>query len=630
MGLAALILAVAALALLAQALRLARRWSRGAPAGVDLRAGLRRLPRAYLHSVHDVMAREPRVARMHALVAGGTLAAILLAFLQAASGLAPVAALVVAASAAALAGAGIDAARRASGRPARLPGGDFDRLPYALAAFHAGLILSALGVWWGTWGTWAVWSGAVLLAGAAGWLVLKAARGPMRHAVAGVAHLVAHPRPERLDDLPATALRPVPEDAGHHGPACAEDFGWNRLAMFDACIQCGKCEAACPAFAAGQPLNPRKLVNDIAVALGAGGIGTEYAGAPHPPAQETLPLDDLVPDLGAGPVAPEALWSCTTCRACVEACPMLIEHVDAVVDLRRSEVLDRGTAPGGVTTTLLALRETDTAAHRALEDRYDWAVDLDLRVLEEGGTCDVLLWAGDSAFELRSQATLRALVRLLTHAGVDVAVLGAAERDSGDLARRLGDEATFEALARANMAELSARRIGRIVSADPHAVHCLSREYPAFGPMPPVLHHTQLLEQLAATGALTLPPPGPGQAARVTYHDPCYLGRYLGETDAPRSLLARLGVETAEMAESGRASRCCGGGGGAPAADIPGKARIPDIRMDQARATGAGIVAAACPYCTQMLEGVSGARPEVRDIAELLWDRIAAGQEAAR
>lgn len=607
----ALVLLAAACLLLGQAVRMGRRWGRGRPAGVELIAGIRRLPRAYLGTVHAAMSRDRRVARMHALVAGGTLAGVLFVLLHALTGVGIFAVLTLITGVAALAGDGIETARRRGDRDVHLSGGDFDRLPVALACLHAGLVISALGVWSSAVVT---LLGALLTAIGAGWLVLKAARGPMRHAVAGTAHLVAHPRPERFEGKPATALLATePRGIGE-----AEAFGWNRLAMFDACVQCGKCEAACPAFAAGQPLNPKKLVNDIVLSLG-DRIGTDYAGHPHPEAGEARPLDQLVPGLADGPVAPETLWSCTTCRACVEACPMLIEHVDAVVDLRRFETQERGVVPEGVTDAILDIRETDTISGRALAERFDWAADLGLRVLEEGEACEVLLWAGDSAFDLRSQATLRALVRLLQRAGVDVAVLGAAELDCGDLARRMGDEATFTALARRNSETLKTRRIGRIVSADPHVVHCLSREYGAFGAVPETLHHTQLLNELVREGRLDVPVNG---SLSVTYHDPCYLGRYLGETDAPRDLLRHLGLAPSEMTENGRRSRCCGGGGGAPLADVPGTRRVPDIRMAQAAATGAEVVVAACPYCTQMLEGVPGPRPEVRDVAELMWDAI--------
>jgi dimethylglycine catabolism B len=224
---------------------------------------------------------------------------------------------------------------------------------------------------------------------------------------------------------------------------------------------------------------------------------------------------------------------------------------------------------------------------------------------------------------MRYQRTLRALVKSLKAANVDFAILGERERDTGDTARRLGDEATFQTLARRNIEMFSQLSFRRIVTSDPHVLHSLRNEYPALGGHYDVMHHTTFLSELVASGQLVL---GPTRETRaLTYHDPCYLGRYNGEIAAPRTLLRRLGFEVREMERSGMRARCCGGGGGAPLTDIPGKRRIPDIRMADARETGAPVVAVACPQCTAMLEGVVGDRPEVLDIAEL----VAASLEAA-
>jgi dimethylglycine catabolism B len=201
-------------------------------------------------------------------------------------------------------------------------------------------------------------------------------------------------------------------------------------------------------------------------------------------------------------------------------------------------------------------------------------------------------------------------------------VMGALECDTGDTARRLGDEATFQMLAKRNIATFASLQFKQILTADPHVLHSLKNEYPAFGGYYDVLHHTQFLAQLSASGALKLSKSD--ETRKLTYHDPCYLARYNNETDAPRNLLKSIGLRINEMERSGMRGRCCGGGGGAPLTDIPGKQRIPDIRIADARTIGAEIVAVACPQCTAMLEGVVE-RPEVLDIAELL----AASLEAA-
>lgn len=303
---------------------------------------------------------------------------------------------------------------------------------------------------------------------------------------------------------------------------------------------------------------------------------------------------------------------------------MMIEHVDAIVSMRRFETLERGAVPGKGADVLSELRAADEPSGRPLAARTDFAAGLTLPVLGPDEETDVLLWLGEGAYELRYGRTLRALLRLMTKAGVRFAVLGADERDCGDLARRLGDEATFQRLARDNIAMLAARRFARIVTADPHAFHVLKNEYPAFGGRYDVVHHTAFLDELVSAGRLS--PATRRGTEKVAYHDPCYLGRYNGEVEAPRRLLDALGLDRVEMERSRLKSMCCGGGGGAPITDIPGEKRIADIRMDQVRATGASVVAVACPQCTAMLEGVTGPRPEVKDVAELLLDAVEAAQ----
>jgi Fe-S oxidoreductase len=617
----------------ALALARARRWADGRPARVRWVRGLLRLPLSYFVDLHHVVAREAYAARMHVAVAGGFVGAVILVVLVHLGGLRSqaLAWVLLALLILMLAGALLVAGRRM--RPlARLSRGGFSRLPFSLMAFAIFFILmtlpllgllpriapgSAIGV-------------VVLLLGVWGCLEMFAffPVGPMKHAFAGAAHLAFHPRPGRLGaKRPDAALRLLDLDVEVLGVERPVDFAWNQLLSFDACVQCGKCEAACPAFAAGQPLNPKKLIQDLARAMDGTGHDGGYRGSPHPGREvggaRGGPYDAIV---GADAmIAPETLWSCTTCRACVYECPMLIEHVDAILDLRRFETLEKGAVPGKGGATLTELREADNPAGRALGARLDWAADLSLPVLSKVETCDTLLWLGDGAFDLRNQRTLRALVRLLRRAEVDIAVLGAEELDCGDIARRLGDEATFQDLARRNIATLAKYGFKRIVTCDPHAFNLLANEYPALGGVYEVLHHTQLLASLLDSGRLVPGAGGVGGVGGVTYHDPCYLGRYNGETNAPRAILDAIGVERVEMERSGMRSMCCGGGGGAPLTDIPGERRIPDMRMDQVRETGAGILAVACPNCAAMLEGVVGPRPEVMDVAELLLKSVEEG-----
>jgi Fe-S oxidoreductase len=478
---------------------------------------------------------------------------------------------------------------------------------------------------------------ALLLAGATELALGIGAGGPMKHAVAGLLHLAFHPRPARFDGgriagCRSTDLKPLDLETRDYGIGKPADFAWNQLLGFDACVECGKCEAACPAFAAGQPLNPKKLVQDL-VAGFTGSSDLGYRGSPYPGRAVGQhfgrPGDAIVPSL----IGSESLWSCTTCRACVEECPMMIEHVDAVVGMRRHLNLVHGEAPGRAAEALASLRETATQGGFDTRRRYAWAADLDLPVARPDVPFDVLLVAGEGAFDVRYQRTLRALVKIMKSAKVDFAVLGGGEDDgdeldTGDLARRLGDEATFQKLAASNVARLRPLAFRRIVTADPHVLHSLRNEYPAMGGRYEVVHHTALILELITRGAIRLDPLA--DKRRLTYHDPCYLARYNGETEAPRMVLAALGLEFREMERTGTRSRCCGGGGGAPLTDIPGKARIPDLRMTDARAAGAGIVAVACPQCTAMLEGVAGERPEVLDVAELVANAMVGSERERR
>ncbi|PQA77043.1 DUF3483 domain-containing protein [Rhodoferax sp. TS-BS-61-7] len=618
------------LAVLALGWGLARRalvWKKGRKPPVDMR-GLLQIPKRYFVDLHDVVAREPFVARAHVGVAGGAILALALIALNYGLGLylRVLDAALLFAGVLMVAGASAMAWRRRAA-PARLSRGPWSRLPFSLLLFALAVSLTSAVALTGT--ALAPWlAGLISLAFAAGAAELALGiglGGPMKHAVAGLLHLGLHPRPERFgtpaEKRFATALRPLTLTADDMGVGKPADFAWNKLLSFDACVQCGKCEAACPAFAAGQPLNPKKLIQDLVVGM-SGSTDAAYAGSPYPgqPVGQHGGAPQL-PIVG-GLISSDTLWSCTTCRACVQECPMLIEHVDSIVDMRRHLTLVGGVVPNKGNEALDNLRDTDTVGGFPLSARHHWAADLNVPVLAAGESTDWLVLVGEGGFDMRYQRTLRAFIKTLQKAGLKIALLGAAETDGGDLARRLGDEAGFQRLARQLMATLQARSFKGIVTADPHLFHLLKNEYPALGGHFTVLHHTQLLAELMAQGSL--------KATRsagvdsLTYHDPCYLGRYGQEVDAPRAVLKGIGIKVVEMERHGVRGRCCGGGGGAPFTDIPGSTRIPDIRMADAKATGAAVVAVACPQCTAMLEGVVGPRPEVRDIAELVAHAVEA------
>jgi Fe-S oxidoreductase len=621
------------------AVRRIRLWRQGRPSRVSLFKGLVALPRRYLVDLHHVVGRDKMISNTHVATAGGFVAAAVLMILVHGLGIANplLGGLLLLASASMFVGS-LFVARRRLNPPARLSKGPWMRLPKSLMAFSLGVFLITLptvgllpeGLLEGS-GSWLL---ALVLAGVVAWGLGEMFfgmtwGGPMKHAFAGAMHLAFHRRAERFSThkggngrstgLKALNLDDAKAPLGVEKPA---DFTWNQLLGFDACVQCGRCEAVCPAFAAGQPLNPKKLIQDMVVGM-AGGSDAGYAGSPYPgkPVGEHAgtPHGPIVALEGKALVDADTLWSCTTCRACVEECPMMIEHVDAIVDMRRHLTLERGKTPNKGAEVLDNLIATDNPGGFDPGSRLHWAADLNLPLMADLKQVDVLLWLGDGAFDMRNQRTLRALVKVLRAAEVDFAVLGTEERDSGDVARRLGDEATFQDLAKRNIATLSKYRFLQIVTCDPHSFHVLGNEYGELGGHYEVRHHSTFIAELYEAGRLAF---APWKGGSVTYHDPCYLGRYNGEYEAPRNVLKALGIQVQEMERSGFRSRCCGGGGGAPITDIPGKQRIPDMRMNDVKESGAELVAVGCPQCTAMLEGVVDSSAEVRDIAELVADAL--------
>ena len=621
------ILLFAALALaVVGAVRRINMWRRGRPSQVDLLGGLLAMPKRYMVDLHHVVARDKYIANTHVATAGGAVLAAVLAILVHGFGLHNriLGYALLFATALMFAGACFVYARRRN-PPARLSKGPWMRLPKSLLMFSASFFIATLpvaGILPADFGGWVL---ALILGLGVAWGVSELFfgmtwGGPMKHAFAGALHLAWHRRAERFGGGRSTGLKPLNLDDPDAplGVEKPKDFTWNQLLGFDACVQCGKCEAACPAFAAGQPLNPKKLIQDMVVGQ-AGGTDARFAGSPYP--------GKAIGEHGGSPHQPivnglvdaDTLWSCTTCRACVEECPMMIEHVDAIVDMRRHLTLEKGATPNKGAEVLDNLIATDNPGGFNPGGRMNWAADLNLDLFSDKKHAELLFWVGDGAFDMRNQRTLRAFVKVLKAAKVDFAVLGLEERDSGDVARRLGDEATFQLLANRNIRTLGKYSFKRIVTCDPHSFHVLKNEYGALGGDYEVLHHSTFMAELVTAGRLKL---GQHKGGSVTYHDPCYLGRYNGEYQAPRDVLKALGIEVKEMQRSGFRSRCCGGGGGAPITDIPGKQRIPDMRMDDIRETQAELVAVGCPQCTAMLEGVVEPRPLIKDIAELVADAL--------
>ena len=620
-----LLFAALALAVLGAARRV-RIWRQGRASQVDLWGGLLAMPKRYMVDLHHVVARDRYITNTHMATAGGAVLAAVLIILVHGFGLHHriLGYALLFATAVMFVGACFVYARRRN-PPARLSKGSWMRLPKSLLMFSATFFIATLpvaGILPADFGGWivALVLGIGVLWGVSELFLGMTWGGPMKHAFAGALHLAWHRRAERFGGGRSTGLKPLnlEDPDAPLGVEKPKDFTWNQLLGFDACVQCGKCEGACPAFAAGQPLNPKKLIQDMVVGL-AGGTDAKFAGSPYPGKAVGEHAGNPHQPIVNGLVDADTLWSCTTCRACVEECPMMIEHVDAIVDMRRHLTLEKGATPNKGAEVLDNLIATDNPGGFNPGGRMNWAADLNLDLFSDRKSAEVLFWVGDGAFDMRNQRTLRAFVKVLKAAKVDFAVLGLEERDSGDVARRLGDEATFQLLANRNIRTLDKYDFKRIVTCDPHSFHVLKNEYGALGGHYEVMHHSTFMAELMSAGQLKL---GQHKGGSVTYHDPCYLGRYNGEYQAPRDVLKALGIEVKEMQRSGFRSRCCGGGGGAPITDIPGKQRIPDMRMEDIRETQAELVAVGCPQCTAMLEGVVEPRPLIKDIAELVAEAL--------
>ncbi len=555
------------------------------------------IPKRYFVDLHHIVMENSSMAYTHIFVAGGVVAAGGLLLVGAVIALPW---LVWLAVAAVISVGAVRLLLRRRGRPIALSYGSFTNIPRYLLSFALGLVLL-----FSEFNFWLPYVG-VLFAVIGGWVIFWSGKldKPLKHMISGAVHLAFHPRQGRFFSQREVALSNT--EHGLNGVAIIEDFTWNRILSFDACIECGRCQEQCPAFASGQPLNPKKLIQDLLQAALPQPTAA-YSGANHPNLAVAATQGQLI--------AAETLFACTTCRACVEACPMMIEHVDAVVDMRRNAVANTGALPTNAASALQQLRYSDSVDGYGAAARHNWAVDLSIEFATVGTQYDAILLAGEAGFDLRNQNRLRNLVQLATAAGVRLALL-ANEGDSGDTARRLGDERLFQQKARALMATLDQYSYTTLLTCDPHILNVIRNEYCALTDTPlPIQHHSAFLLALIQQKKLSVAPLN----QTMTYHDPCYLGRYNGEFAAPRELLQALGVDVQEMQRSQKKSRCCGWGGGAVFSDIPGKQRIPDMRMDDVRATNTNCVAVACPNCSIMLEGVVEPRPQVIDIVDLTY-----------
>jgi len=466
------------------------------------------------------------------------------------------------------------------------------------------------------------------------------------------------------------------EDPGEDdifGVGKVEDFKWNAMLDFATCTECGRCQSECPAWNTGKPLSPKLVIMDLRdhlfakapYLLAADGSDSQEAGAGKAagrvdeagggsaepghhgvpesgfgrvpgsgPEQAARPLVGTLPE--GGVIDPDVLWSCTTCGACVEQCPVDIEHVDHIVDMRRHQVLIESSFPTEAGTMLRNLESKGNPWGMNPADRLDWTKGLDFAVPVVGETVkdlsdvEYLYWVGCAgAFEDQAKRTTRAFVELLHIAGVSFAVLGPRESCSGDPARRLGNEFVFQMLAQQNVETLGEafgdKAEKKIVATCPHCFNTLAREYPQIGGHYEVIHHTQLLSHLVETGRLTPVTPVDGL---VTYHDPCYLGRHNKVYAPPREIMDKVpGVRQQEMHRCKERGFCCGAGGARMWMEERIGKRVNAERVDEALSLNPDIVSTACPYCLVMLNDAVTAKKqtgqaredvEVVDVTQLL------------
>jgi Fe-S oxidoreductase len=421
-------------------------------------------------------------------------------------------------------------------------------------------------------------------------------------------HLLASPFNVLTASLETGGMPPPSE-----GAARLEDFTWRELFNGLSCAECGRCDRACPAYAAGGVLSPQDLIHDVKLLVLGRASGRDGHGS-------------LVEAVGT-----EAIWSCTTCMACMDRCPVFNEHVPLIVQMRR-HLIGQGEVGAGVQDMLMGMTRYGNSFGQSPRNRPKWTRELDFEVRDARKEPVEHLWyVGDYAsFDPRVQEVTRATARVFHEAGVDFGILYEAEQNAGNDVRRLGEEGLFEMLRDKNRAALDAAQFRTIVTTDPHTYHVLKQEYGLDGT---VRHYTEVLEDLVTAGRLGASPNG---HERVTYHDPCYLGRYGGVYDAPRRVLEGLGLDLVEMPRNRSAAYCCGAGGGriwmedaAAGGERPAESRV----REAAALPGVTTMVVACPKDLVMFRdalkttGLEGTL-EVRDIAELVEDAMGGSRDA--
>lgn len=423
-------------------------------------------------------------------------------------------------------------------------------------------------------------------------------------------------KPERRSMGELSKLDFEDETIEQFGATRIEDLGWEQIMDAYACIMCYRCQEVCPAYNTGKVLSPATLEINKRYLLNAEGARL----ARGEPSSVTL-VEAIIPE--------EAVWACTACGACVDICPVGNEPMRDILDIRRALVLMENRFPRQLQNAFRGMERTANPWQVPPGDRLNWAEGLNVPTIDQNPQPEVLWWVGCApATDARAQKTARAFAQVLNAAGVNYAVLGQQERCSGDSARRAGKEDLFYELASANVEMLNDIAPKRIVTTCPHCLHTLKNEYPAFGGHYEVIHHTQLINELVSTGRLRLRRDSP---AKITFHDPCYLGRQNGIIAEPRAVLRQAQADLVEMPRHGRKSFCCGAGGAQMwKEEEHGAERVNANRLREALATGADTLAVGCPFCMIMLTDAArtaGGQMEVLDVAEIVAASLDVSEE---
>ena len=397
------------------------------------------------------------------------------------------------------------------------------------------------------------------------------------------------------------------------GALDVDHLTWKQLFDGYTCTECGRCTAACPANYTGKKLSPRKIIMDVRQRLSDRIFHPENKSS-----QEKFLIHNYILD--------EEIWACTTCNACVTECPVNIEHIDTIVDLRRGLVLSEANFPSELNVVFRNLETNFTPWAFSYTERANWADGLNVKIASEDNSPELLFWVGCAgSFDERYKKVSRSIVKILKTAGIDFKILGNEEKCNGDSARRLGNEYLAQILMKENIQTLEKYGVKKILTACPHCYHSLKNEYPQFGGNYEVIHHTELIEQLVSDGKINLKET---ERKSLTYHDSCYLGRYNEIYNSPRTTLKSInGIELKEMKRSFDKGFCCGAGGGRMFLEEKEGKRVNIERTEEALALSIDTIATACPFCMTMLtDGVKAKdvieKVQVKDIAEIVADSI--------